>query len=425
MHKKHSSCLWCSGFLADGSWPFFTPDHTAKCTYGCRKKNQQVFLYCLSSALWTHHYWPDCETWQVVSKPPREKTAQRLWTGARRFRQTKSICLHRDPATWTHRYLFVQWVKQHRQYWISAETPHANIFQLISADSSGWALGFCAPKCWGEIWPRLEFYIQAYMIPNVRFQREAQWVTLLLRTCVFTGPNLASICVRRGPSGLLLAVGQWVSGRSAAGKCTPSSWTAQQCVMYSPSEDRNGKSVFLKQYCSCSVGRCKDCEKLVARYETYSSLHRHTDMAADRQEAGTDRTASSYSSVSWLDKMCSDTRKCVFFLLLHEQCEEQRATDKTLNNSFSEKIFTYNSFKMQSPWTRGVSWLWSGAVDLKKVLQDDLGRKQLGAPVEQHCAIKSKKLMGKSRTFHWKEWILVKKRLWKRSVCQSSPHEVI
>lgn len=138
-----------------------------------------------------------------------------------------------------------------------------------------------------------------------------------------------------------------------------------------------------------------------------SSLHRHTDMAADRQEAGTDRTASSYSSVSWLDKMCSDTRKCVFFLLLHEQCEEQRATDQTLNNSFSEKIFTYNSFKMQSPWTRGVSWLWSGAVDLKKVLQDDLGRKQLGAPVEQHCAIKSKKLMGKSRTFHWKEWILL------------------
>lgn len=187
MHKKHSSCLWCSGFLADGSWPFFTPDHTAKCTYGCRKKNQQVFLYCLSSALWTHHYWPDCETWQVVSKPPREKTAQRLWTGARRFRQTKSICLHRDPATWTHRYLFVQWVKQHRQYWISAETPHANIFQLISADSSGWALGFCAPKCWGEIWPRLEFYMKAYMIPNVRFQREAQWVTLLFRTCVLQG----------------------------------------------------------------------------------------------------------------------------------------------------------------------------------------------------------------------------------------------
>lgn len=274
------------------------------------KKKKQVFLYCLSSALWTHHYWPDCETWQVVSKPPREKTAQRLWTGARRFRQTKSICLHRDPATWTHRYLFVQWVKQHRQYWISEEIPHANIFRLIFADSSGWALGFCAPKCWGEIWPRLEFYIQAYMIPNVRFQREAQWVTLLLRTCVFTGPNLASICVRRGPSGLLLAVGQWVSGRSAAGKCTPSSWTAQQCVMYSPSEDRNGKSVFLKQYCSCSVGRCKDCEKLVARYETYSSLHRHTDMAADRQEAGTDRTASSYSSVSWLDKMCSDTCYC-------------------------------------------------------------------------------------------------------------------
>lgn len=127
--------------------------------------------------------------------------------------------------------------------------------------------------------------MKAYMIPNVRFQREAQWVTLLLRTCVFTGR-------------VLLAVGQWVSGRSAAGKCTPSSWTAKQCVMYSPSEDRNEKSVFLKQYCSCSVGRCKDCEKLVARYETYSSLHRHTDMAADRQEAGTDRTASSYSSVS-------------------------------------------------------------------------------------------------------------------------------
>lgn len=56
--KKVNTCIKSTAaacdvlvFLADGSWPFFTPDHTAKCTYGCRKKKQQVFLYCLSSAL--------------------------------------------------------------------------------------------------------------------------------------------------------------------------------------------------------------------------------------------------------------------------------------------------------------------------------------------------------------------------------------
>ena len=75
--------------------------------------------------------------------------------------------------------------------------------------------------------------------------------TVALHLCA-TGPNLASICVRRGLSGLLLAVGQWVSGRSTAAteKCMPSSWTAKQCVLYSPPQKRNKKFVFLKRYCS-------------------------------------------------------------------------------------------------------------------------------------------------------------------------------
>ena len=40
-------------------------------------------------------------------------------------------------------------MKQRHHYWIFAEIPHANVFQLIFADTSGGvALGFCAPQCW-------------------------------------------------------------------------------------------------------------------------------------------------------------------------------------------------------------------------------------------------------------------------------------
>lgn len=47
MHKSTAAACDVLVFLADGSWPFFTPDHTAKCTYGCRKK-KTTSLFILS-----------------------------------------------------------------------------------------------------------------------------------------------------------------------------------------------------------------------------------------------------------------------------------------------------------------------------------------------------------------------------------------